>query len=176
MTAGTDWSRGMSNIDVGTGIRYGAISQRSISPDALDEMDSVWPDASCPLCGNEVIGYDDDAHSSYRGGTKHAMADYACEICRFIWSNDAVYPEEPIGLYYEGEGYQVTDCLDNDLLVMCSPYYTLCAFCSPCVPGAGNLDAPCTDGVKTYCLGPDWFEEYSAPYPVWRVSDNQKIA
>lgn len=36
----------------------------------------------------------------------------------------------------------MTDCLDNDAFIIKSPYYTYAQFCSPCVPGAGNLDNP----------------------------------
>jgi hypothetical protein len=57
-------------------------------------------------------------------------------------------------------------------MVVKSPFYTYAQFCSPCVPGAGNLDNPMAEGVKTYCLGHDWFEGGVAPYPVWRVDDH----
>ena len=38
-----------------------------------------------------------------------------------------------------------------------------------------KLDAPVADGVKTYCLGHNWFEGGIAPYPVYRVSDNVQV-
>jgi len=62
------------------------------------------------------------------------------------------------------------NCLDSDILVTKSPFYTYAPFCSPCVPGAGNLDSTVpigieapydrdeqirtmsTMGVKTYCF------------------------
>ena len=164
MSAGIDYGRGVTNIDIGTGIRFGVISQHSLSADALDNLDSVWPDASCPLCGTAVV--------------EGTGTPWQCpkKECNGSFDHNQVFSEEPIGLYYDRAGYQITNCLDSDLMVVCSPYYTLAAFCSPCVPGAGNLDQPCTDGVRTYCLGPEWFEDDKAPYPVWRVSNNQKIA
>jgi hypothetical protein len=79
---------------------------------------------------------------------------------------------DPVGWSYEGEGYKLIDCLDTDIMVLESPFYTFAQFCSPCVPGAGNLDHAMPDGVKCYCLGHDWFEDGKAPYPVYRVSDN----
>src|SRR5690606_21275898 len=42
---------------------------------------------------------------------------------------------------YEKDGYKITGCLDFDLFVLNSPYFTFAQFCSPCVPGAGNLDS-----------------------------------
>ena len=97
---------------------------------------------------------------------------------------DSVYAEcecgeycecEPIGLEYNGEGYQIIDCLDSDLMIIKSDYYTFAAFCSPCVPGAGNLDESCDDGIKTYCLDSSWFDNNIAPYPIYKVSDNSRV-
>lgn len=104
-------------------------------------------------------------------------------------SSEPVYPEhdqsetdadedidcEPIGWVYSDEGYELQDCLDSDIMVLKSPFYTFAQFCSPCVPGAGNLNHPTEDGVKCYCLGHDWFEEGHAPYPVYQVSDGKQV-
>jgi hypothetical protein len=37
-----------------------------------------------------------------------------------------------------------------------------------------DLTAPCreTEGAKTYCPPPDWWQDGSCPYPVWRVCDD----
>lgn len=43
---------------------------------------------------------------------------------------------------YEHDGYKITKCLDNDLMILKSPFFTYAQFCSPCVPGACNLDSP----------------------------------
>jgi hypothetical protein len=88
------------------------------------------------------------------------------------------YPDydcEPIGWEYEGEGYQLTDCLDSAVMVIKSPYYTYCKYCSPCVPGAGDLNNPETDGVKTYCLNHDFFTSGKAPYPVYYTETNKLV-
>lgn len=82
---------------------------------------------------------------------------------------------EAIGWEFSGEGYELTDCLDSDIFVLKSPYYTFAQFCSPCVPGAGNLDHPMPEGVKTYCLGHDWFDDGKAPYPVYDVVTNRLV-
>lgn len=79
---------------------------------------------------------------------------------------------------YDRDGYKLTGCLDNDLFVFKSPYYTYAQFCSPCVPGAGNLDHPVPPDAgapKSYCLFHDWFDDEKAPYRIWRVGDDVEI-
>ncbi len=103
-------------------------------------------------------------------------------------SSEPVYPEndqsesdadedcEPIGWTYEGEGYLLEDAFGNtEIFVLKSPFYTFAQFCSPCAPGAGNLNHPMEDGVKCYCLGHDWFDDQVATYPVYRVSDGERV-
>lgn len=97
---------------------------------------------------------------------KHECTEDDCKECEYA---------EPIGWHYEKDGYKLVDCLDSDIFVLESPFYTFAQYCSPCVPGAGNLDTFVEDGVKTYCLGHDWFEDGKAPYPVWRVSDGKQV-
>lgn len=80
---------------------------------------------------------------------------------------------------YERDGYVLTGCLQHDVFVLRSDYYTYAQFCSPCVPGAGNLDhafdAHVEGAPRTYCLQHDWFENSKAPYRVWRVTDGVEI-
>ena len=75
----------------------------------------------------------------------------------------------------EDAGFLAKDCLQNDWVVLESPFITRAQFCSPCVPGAGNLDSPCESGPITLCFGHDWFDHgVGAPYPV--VDGNEYIA
>ena len=77
---------------------------------------------------------------------------------------------------FEDEEYIVTDCLDSELMVIKSPYYTLVQYCSPCAPGAGNLNTPIECGIKAYCLGIEWFDEYNpCPYPIYSVATGNLI-
>lgn len=86
---------------------------------------------------------------------------------------------------YEHKGYKITKCLDNDLMILKSPFFTYAQFCSPCVPGACNLDSPLEDpsdqlkwpdSNKCYCLGVDWFDEESpCPYPIWDVATGKRV-
>ena len=62
----------------------------------------------------------------------------------------------------------------NDVTVIRSPYYTLCGPCSPCAPNAGYLTTQ-PGHLRTYCLGPDWFEDEKPPYPVWRVDGDELV-
>lgn len=71
------------------------------------------------------------------------------------------------------------------LFVQDSPYLAACRVCSPCVPGAGDLDTPCSGVESTwdhwsdrwaYCLPPSWFTEADQPVPyqtVRTVSDGE---
>lgn len=175
--AGIDWSMGMSNCDRRTGIRYGVISQHSLMPEAIhDAMEADYGDPACPECNGPVIDSSEVNHPAlWRARTEHGCFDFACLACRKGFDSSWCYSDEPIGHSYSGEGYELVDCLDSDVMVLKSPFYTHAQFCSPCVPGAGNLDSPMPNGVRTFCLPHDWFEEGVAPYPVYRVSDDSEV-
>ena len=114
---GIDYGNGISNRDPNTGIRYGAISLRSISCAFLSDF--------------EIVYYDEDQEDS-----------------------------EIKGFSYDQEGYSLWYSPDSSFLwVFKSPITTHCAFCSPCVPGAGDLDNPNKHGVITYALAPDMMEK-----------------
>jgi hypothetical protein len=173
---GIDYGFGQSNIDDNTGIRYGVISQNSVSGDALNDLESDYGSPHCPKCGNEVSCTDPIPDEAKKwDNAEHECAEFFCASCHYVFGSESAYPEEAIGQYLDDGEYKVTSCLDNDLMVTLSPYYTRAQFCSPCVPGAGNLDNPCPDGPKTYCLGHDWFDDERAPYPVYNVSDDTPV-
>ena len=135
--AGIDYGLGLANIDRETGIRFGVISQGSCMPEAIDDMEAEYPE----------IEHDEDCSNP--------------ECC------DCGCYNEPIGFTYDRDGYKLESGVDGfGIFVIKSPYYTLAMFCSPCAPGAGNLDSPSFAGVRTYCLGPEWFDDGIAPYPV----------
>ena len=85
--------------------------------------------------------------------------------------------EEPVGFTYDDEGYKAETCLDTDIMIIESPFFTYCKFCSPCCPGAGDLNSPMSanDGIRAYCFGHDWFDDGKAPYTVWCVSDHMVV-
>ena len=129
--AGIDYGLGQSNINKETGIRFGVIAQNSINLDCLSDFESDYGDPTCPDCGRELIADDPDVDedADWNDGKDFACAD--CEKC--YWS-DQVYSDEPIGLVpYEVDGYLIEGCLDSDLFILKSPYFTYAQFCSPCL-------------------------------------------
>lgn len=147
--AGIDYGMGTTNVNVATGIHYGVISQHDVSQAWCDSSEAIYPEIETE--------YDDN-------GDEIEQDDYCSDL-------------EPTGYAYSGDGYELVDCLDSDIMVLASPFYTFARFCSPCVPGAGNLnDAGDEDhGVMTYCLGHDWFEDGKAPYPVYSVETGKPV-
>lgn len=179
--AGIDYGLGKSNINKETGIRFGVISQNSVGNAWHEDAEADYGPPHCPKCGNqaskpEEFGEtfangrpDDYTHETYDSD------DFVCVDCKHFFGPENAFGDEPVGFYYDDQGYKLGDCLDNDIIVILSPYYTYAQFCSPCVPGACNLDSPLTDPMpnnKCYCLGHEWFEESKAPYPVYSVETN----
>jgi hypothetical protein len=170
MNSGIDYGLGQSNVDKATGVHYGVISQHSIMPESLDYMDRDYGEPTCPECGNPVIDSTDDS-IPFEGNEyeTHGCNEYACIPCESFWDSSDVFSEESLGFSYDQDGYKLCNCLDSDVFVILSPYYTFAKFCSPCIPGAGDLNNYTPDGIKTYCLGHDFFEDNRAPYPVYSV-------
>lgn len=194
--AGIDYSLGRSNVNHETGIHYGVISMYSVNLDVWAEAEADYGPPTCPECGNTAetvpmhaeqladgngvaiineLPEDCQDWPHYRDYGYGCCTDYLCRTCRHTLSSDDVFGDEPLGYSYEADGYKLTDCLDSDIFVLDSPYYTFSQYCSPCVPGAGNLDTPCESGPKTYCLSHDWFEGDKAPYRVYRVADDTEV-
>jgi len=164
MEQSIDYGMGLANVDSKTGIRYGVISQHSVSGDALNDMDYDYP-LGCPDCGSDALV-----------ASKSTRFDFYCQSCKTWHMSDSCYGDEVTGFHLEDGEYTLVDCLDSDIMVIRSPYYTFAQYCSPCVPGAGNLDSPMPDGAKAYCLGLDWFDDYSScPYTIYRVSDDSVV-
>lgn len=172
---GIDYGMGQSNVDKATGIRYGVISQNSVLDAWEDSSEPDYGPATCGECGNPAEEGCIDDEPDYPDWDDEG-SDYFCRHCKRSFNSEDAFGDEPNGYTYEGNGYTLTTCLGNDIFVLKSPYYTFAQFCSPCVPGAGNLDNPMPEGVKTYCLGHDWFEDGKATYPVYSVADDSEVA
>jgi hypothetical protein len=207
MSAGIDYGMGRTNIDHATGIRYGVISMHDVMQAWCDSSTADYGEPACPKCGQEVISADADAREAEQPNLlvdtdvaeyeqyNRGCSDYVCHTCKHTLDNEDVYGEEPIGYTLEEDGYIAEDCLDSDIMLLKSDYYTYAPFCSPCAPGAGDLnnafdadEKPDTgfigdvewmrhnqSTVKTYCFGHDWFEDGKAPYRVFRVSDDSEV-
>ena len=89
---------------------------------------------------------------------------------------------------WEKDGYALSNCLQSDVFVSKSPYFTYAPYCSPCCPGAGNLDSASAksgmfaheeigniQGCKAFCLGHSFFENEEAPYPVFSVATGKRV-
>ncbi len=153
-----------SNVDPETGIHHGVISQHSILEEAFDEFCFDYGKPRCPKCGDGVF------HPVDTG-----QYDFFCPKCFCGIRAEDAYPDRPFGFCYDEDGYALSDYLGDEILVLRSNFYTYAQLSSPRVQGYGNLDSPGKDGMKTYCLGHDWFEGGRAPYPVYRVKDDVQI-
>lgn len=185
-----------TNCDASNGVRYGVISQNSVSPDALDSItqdgeDLAWKEALAEAIAEakkeareDAIAKGEDAEDA----ENDVNEDDVSESLSMNW-------ESSFSNYvYEQDGYKMTGCLDNDLFVLKSPFFTFAQFCSPCVPGAGNLNSPFESSKnqqslngkdyakeaqdasfpRVYCLGHDWFDN-GAPYAVFSVETGKLI-
>ena len=194
-----------SNRNADTGVHYGVISQHSLNMDVIGEVISdgaYYGEPTCPECSGKAIPADDlnpDDIETLKEGQdahdlppyNHGCTDFVCINCAHSLDSSEVYSEEMLGWSYEGEGYKLQDCLNSDVFVIESPYYTYARFCSPCVPGACNLDSPLDDVTidgaqdnhptltsyppRSYALGHDWFERGKAPYRVFKVADGSEV-
>jgi hypothetical protein len=187
MYKGIDYGLGRTNIDPVTGCRYGVISQHSLADWFYDDYEGQYGDPTCPKCGETAINSEEEHTRKQIDADYDAMApwsmsgcgDYACTLCRILFDSSEAYGDDPIGFKLEDDDYTAVDCLDSDVMILRSPYYTYAPFCSPCVPGAGNLDSAeghtAEDGIRTLCFSHDLFEDRRAPYRVFRVSDDTEV-
>ncbi len=145
--------------------------------------EGYYGEPTCPKCGGTALPAADQGGNTLpdeaedAGHYGHGCNDYYCAPCAHWLDTSDVYSEEALGYTLDDGEYQAQDCLDSDIMIIRSPYYTYAPFCSPCVPGAGNLNdaGECFGQVKTYCFGHDWFDDGKAPYRVFRVDDNTEV-
>lgn len=196
---GIDYGHGKTNIDLKTGIRYGIISQHSVNPDAMDDVyrgdNLTYSDAVDDLLEQvEAALFGILRNTAMRREQAKDVARQAAESLLDDVGGDAVGETDNAIYGYSQDGYELRTTSDNELFVFKSPFYTYARYCSPCVPGAGNLDnatqselenyptdKPCCGdrydpehnmkdyGAKTYCLDNTWFDGGQSPYPFWKV-------
>lgn len=150
------------------------------------EIKDIWHPVTqdeCRKMNEETAGFDYslgrsniDRETGIHYGIVMANAIYYWnDESSMVSDNDLEDGESP-GLAYEEEGYLAYQNEDSpEIIVIKSPYYTLCKFCSPCFPGAGDLDSPTEAGIKAYCFGHDFFEDGKAPYPVYDVKTDKLV-
>lgn len=148
----------LPNRNPDTGVRYGYISANSLDPEVLDELqlgpqavDVHWELAKGELIANYRYGNIDDGEDQF--DDLEDEIDRRVEELANNW-----YDDEPI---HEGklDGVKYrTSWLGGALnvWVFYSPCVGFFQECSPCVPGAGNLDCPEEYGVACYNVPQAW--------------------
>ena len=176
MNAGIDYGMGRTNIDFESGLRYGVISMGDVMQAWSDESEGDYGKACCPKCGNDALEYEDTRESQAYHKYGRGCHDWMCERCGLIFDSADAYPEEAICYFVDTDEYTIQTCLDSDLIVTKAPYFTRASYCSPCVPGACDLNDAHEDGAECFCLGHDWFDDGVAPYPVYSVATRELVA
>jgi hypothetical protein len=157
----------MPNYDPKTEISFGVISQNSLNLDTIDswyENDSIY---------DEYV--EDLAEQVKNGGMTEEEVDdildnYQNDYQHFYVKDDGGISAE---FFQDLDVWYITK----------SPFYTFCKKCSPCCPGAGDLDSPIdsedyevmTLWDKAYCLPKEYFENETAPYRVYRVDNDEEV-
>jgi predicted RNA-binding Zn-ribbon protein involved in translation (DUF1610 family) len=162
---GIDYGRGLTNIDLKTGIHYGVIQH--------NEIGNMWYEAAealyvyhCPHCGKEL---------------KKGIQQKKCGSCRREIDPENNFDDcvEIVSYFVKNKNLVAEQMADNeDIFVIKAKYYTYAKFCSPCAPGACYLndsiqDDP--DAPKAYCFNHNWFEGGKAPYRVYSVKTGKEV-
>ena len=158
----------MPNYNEKTGIPYGVISGNNV-PDLADDIFSSG-DSLTYAAWKQELG------EKISGAIQGAIQDYTChpekivkgiDVAEIVDSlldsglgDDYQQEEEEFEYSYDTPQGKVSLLLGwlggaSIIWVIDSPYVANCAGCSPCVPGAGDLDTPEKDGIECYCLPPD---------------------
>lgn len=183
----------LPNYDEKTGIRYGVISPHAISQYALDDIYTSGTDPYYETAKKDLLesfeSWCDDNNLDFKRINTDSIED--------SFNDNYTGPEDGTMDYSDSE-YDLHVSGDNfGIFVMRSPYYTYCRNCSPCAPGAGDLNSPVDNpdlknkdmiryidlfgaphkiAEKTLCLGPEWFNKESPiPYRVFRVDNDVEV-
>lgn len=154
----------MPNYNPDTGIPYGTIYLHHLDSDLAQEL---WythgEDISYKLALKELraeVTRDvEDEYGDDESDDRLNEEDMADEIDRRVETqSEFINIDEPtIEGEYEGVKYMISWLGGAPLLwVFSSPFTGSYAQCSPCVPGAGDLETPDEYGVVCYDVPPDW--------------------
>lgn len=134
----------MTNYNPETGIAYGVVSMNSLADWAFEEFvadgtnlsaEAAYADWSEGLSADEIANGADDFWNEYRVDEENWVLEKDGLKLGLSWLGGA-----PLVWVFE------------------SPHTTTATPCSPCVPGAGDLDTPSDDGIRCYTLPTEWFE------------------
>jgi len=152
----------MPNFNPETGIAYGVIACNTINSDLMDDL---WYTHGTDLsykaaCEEERANLCRELEDEWEGEMDEA--DFEDELeARLESACEHFQIEEPtIEGECDGVQYHISWLGGAPLLwVFDSKYVGHYARCSPCVPGAGNLDEPAEDGVLCYDVPKTWRRE-----------------
>jgi hypothetical protein len=174
--AGIDYSLGRSNYDPKTGIHFGIIGTSHLNEWYFDDFEADYGAPCCPKCGNEATSSEDAPEEITESDWFDGKQDFCCENCEWTFGYDDMGEQEAHSFSCADKDYSLYQSAESsEIWVLASPYYTHAQFCSPCAPGAGNLNNSCESGPKTYALGHEYFEDGQAPYPVYLVADGSLV-
>jgi hypothetical protein len=150
------------NLDHATGIRFGYMSGRDIF-DLIDDVQTQGDSIEYENLKEQVRKDLANALSEYLNDKD--VADLSEEFVGEVMNANSFSVEfdEERHRLIKGPAEDPTMLLQTSymggglcLWVMKSQFVTWCQLCSPCVPGAGDLDLPSTpeDGYATYCPDP----------------------
>ena len=158
----------MPNYNEKTGIPYGVISGNNV-PDLADNIFSAGENLS-------FQGYKKDLAEKIKGAIVGAISDSSFHPEKVVEGLDIAdivetLMDNGLGDDYQGEEEEYSYSYDTPngkvslllgwlggasiIWVIDSPWFANTAHCSPCVPGAGDLDSPVENGLECYCLPPD---------------------
>ncbi len=163
------------NTNVHSGIPYGVIAGNNV-PYLMDDIMSNGTDLTFKALREELLE-SIGAHILERGpGDSLADAIDHWDVDRLVQNideddsaEDILSSLEEAGLWdmdsseeheysYESEGCKLLLSYLGGapvIYVIESPYVAPCRKCSLCIPNAGDLDSPDSDGDFAYCLSPD---------------------
>jgi len=144
-------------------VRYGVVHINSLHYDVWDDLEADFGLPVCQKCGNAMED------------VEPLDGIYHCPLCRRQNHEDEVFGDEPAYYYYVGEGCKMFSAFDNTcLFVTKSTHVMKVRLCSPCAPGAGDIDSPDDDhGWWAYCPPPSWWPDGEAP-EMHKVSERKK--
>lgn len=159
----------LPNTDPENGIAYGYVSAQSLHSDLVDDLlygngdvknfiDHSWNSAIEQLAtekGFELPKPKDGDVEGWKTWISEAK-DFLEELDSG-WADDIQIEESVVSGELEGVHY-LSSWLGGALLfcITKSPITGEYARCSPCVPGAGDLDTPREGGFTTYDVPKDW--------------------
>jgi hypothetical protein len=160
----------LTNMNTETGIHFGVIPKNDLW-NCAEEFFDYAEDVSYNDLLQEIMDAVNSLNDIVDEKTIQEMIELAQNDMNENYNNDCAQ------LHYEQNGYILEANNDDcDLFIIKSPYWTWAPQCSQCTPGAGYLpDADEDASLRTYCLGPEWFENEQAPYKCHNVDPSDTI-